>query len=255
MKIAITDLDLSVGGTRFIEELSLEITSGEFVAIVGPNGSGKSTLLRAMYRALKPDAGCILIGSANVWDVAPRKAAQLRAVVTQHQTSNDSMLVRDIVATGRHAHQSWYRGETKIDRDHAEAALIRCGAAHMADRKYATLSGGERQRVLLARALTQDAPVLMLDEPTNHLDITAQHDLLNLLESVDLTRVVVLHDLNHAVAHADRIVVMHEGRIKAAGIPSETLTSELTREVFAVDSRLIEHPITGRPHLLTAPMR
>ena len=255
MNITITGLGLRVGGARFIEGLSLEIVSGSFVAIVGPNGSGKSTLLRAIYRALKPDAGRILIGTSDVWQTVPREAAKLRAVVTQHQTSNDGLLVRDVVATGRHAYQSWHRRETLEDRERVDEALVRCAALHLLDRRYSSLSGGERQRVLLARALTQDAPVLLLDEPTNHLDITAQHDLLDLLESVALTRVVVLHDLDHAVAHANRVIVMQRGRVRADGPPSDTLTPDLTREVFHVDSRIVEHPITGRPHLVTAPAR
>lgn len=252
MKLSIDELQVSVGGRPFIEQLSLDIEPGAFVAIVGPNGSGKSTLLRALYRALKPDTGQIIIGTTDVWEASPREAAKLRAVVTQHQTNNDGLRVSDIVATGRHVHQPWFRGESVRDRDVIESALQRCRAAHLSDRRYSTLSGGERQRVLLARALAQDAPVLLLDEPTNHLDVTAQHELLELLAAVELTRIIVLHDLDHAVAHADRIIVMKDGRVHADGPPAQTLTPSLTNDVFHVDSRIIDHPITGRPHIVTA---
>lgn len=253
MRVRIEDLGVTLGGNRLIDGLSLDIETGAFVAIVGPNGSGKSTLLRAIYRALKPDAGRILIGDKDVSTLKPRDAAKLRAVVTQHQTANDSLLVRDVVATGRHAHHSWLRPESSHDRDMALLALAECGAEHLLDRHYSTLSGGERQRVLLARALTQDAAVLLLDEPTNHLDVTAQLDLLALLDAVTLTRIVVLHDLSHAVAHADTLVVMQDGAIRAVGNPVDVLTSALTEEVFGCRSLLIEHPLTGRPHVVTAP--
>ncbi|MBD8207916.1 MULTISPECIES: ATP-binding cassette domain-containing protein [unclassified Microbacterium] len=248
------NLGISLGGHRFIDGMNLEIPEGSFTAIVGPNGSGKSTVLRAMYRALTPDSGQVLMGETDVATIRPRAAARLRAVVTQHQTANESLLVRDIVATGRHAHQKWYMSESAADRDIARRMLSQCGAGHLLDRQYITLSGGERQRVLLARALSQDAAVLLLDEPTNHLDVTAQHELLALLDSVALTRIVVLHDLDHAVAHADHLVVMHKGEIRAAGRPVEVLTTELTEEVFGCRSRVIEHPLTGRSLVVTAPL-
>jgi len=254
MRVSLDHVTISLGGRPFIDDLSLEVEQGSFVAIVGPNGSGKSTLLRAMYQALQPDSGSILIGDTDVSTITPRHAAQLRAVVTQHQTTNDSLLVRDVIATGRHAHQRWFAVESAADREIMRLCLEKCGAAHLLDRRYLTLSGGERQRVLLARALVQDAPVLLLDEPTNHLDVRAQHDLLALLEDVDLTRVVVLHDLDHAVAHADHLFLVHEGRIRASGHPVQVLTSGLTEEVFGCRSAIIEHPLTGRPHLVTAPM-
>lgn len=254
MKVRLEKLSVSLGGRQFIEHMNLEIAEGSFTAIVGPNGSGKSTVLRAMYRALKPDSGRVLMGDTDVARIRPREAARLRAVVTQHQTANDALLVRDIVATGRHAHQNWFAPESSADREITRLSLGQCGAEHLVDRQYITLSGGERQRVLLARALSQDAAVLLLDEPTNHLDVTAQQDLLALLDSVTLTRIVVLHDLDHAVAHADHLIVMHEGQIRAEGDPVHILTSELTEEVFGCRSRIIEHPLTGRPLVVTAPL-
>lgn len=255
MKIELDRLTITMSGRPFIADLSLDIRDGSFVAVVGPNGSGKSTLLRAMYRAIRPDSGRVLIGGTDVAALRPRDAALLRAVVTQHQTGNESLLVRDVVATGRHAHQRWLSAESSVDREWIRASLERCGAGHLHDRRYATLSGGERQRVLLARALSQDAQVLLLDEPTNHLDVAAQHDLLGLLDAVPLTRVVVLHDLTHAIAHADAIVVVEGGRIRAVGDPVAVLTDDLTRDVFGCRSTVIANPLTGRPHLITAPGR
>jgi iron complex transport system ATP-binding protein len=131
-------------------------------------------------------------------------------------------------------------------------ALRQTGAESLARRMFSTLSGGERQRVLLARALAQEASVLLLDEPTNHLDPRAQLDLLDLLGTLELTRIAVLHDLDHALAYADTAAVLHSGRLVASGPPREIFTDELTTAVFGVRSQLMEHPLTGRPHLLTA---
>jgi iron complex transport system ATP-binding protein len=254
VKISVNGVSVRVGPRTLVHDVDLTIGEGAFVAIVGPNGAGKSTLLRTLYRAVRPDLGAVVIGGTDVWAARPRDVARLRAVVTQHQATADGLLVRDVVATGRFARQRWYQRDGHADRDAVDAALDRCRVGHLAGRAFPTLSGGERQRVLLARALAQDAPVLLLDEPTNHLDITAQLDTLTLLAELPVTRVVVLHDLDHAVAHADTLVVMHQGALVAHGRPEGVLTPELAERVFHVRARIVSHPLTRRPHLVVAPL-
>ncbi|WP_328470650.1 ABC transporter ATP-binding protein [Streptomyces sp. NBC_00448] len=249
-----SDVSVRIGPRTLIDEVDLTIAEGSFVAIVGPNGAGKSTLLRTIYRAVRPDAGAVVIGDTDVWTARPRDVARLRAVVTQHQAAADGLLVRDIVATGRFARQRWYQRDGHGDHDAVDTALDRCRVGHLAQRTFQTLSGGERQRVLLARALAQDAPVLLLDEPTNHLDITAQLDTLTLLADLPVTRIAVLHDLDHAVAYADTLVVMHQGVLVAKGSPEEALTPDLAERVFRVRAQVVDHPITSRPHLVVAPL-
>jgi iron complex transport system ATP-binding protein len=121
-----------------------------------------------------------------------------------------------------------------------------------ANRVFASLSGGERQRVLVARALAQQAPVL-LDEPTNHLDIGSQHDLLELVRDLGLTTIAALHDLDHATAYCDNLVLLDTGTVIAAGDPATVLTEDRVSEVFGVHSAIVSHPLTGRPHFVTAP--
>ncbi len=252
MRIRVDGVSVRLGSVPVLDSVSLDVPAGALVGIVGPNGSGKSTLLRTVYRALRPASGAVLLGEVDVWERPARDTALLRSVVPQQQDAAPALLVRDVVATGRHPHRRWFERETGSDRDAVQESLERCGASRLADRAYPTLSGGERQRVLLARALAQQAPVVLLDEPTNHLDPRAQLDLLDLLAELPLTRVVVLHDLDHAVGRADLLVVLDGGRVAAAGDPEAVLTPALAEAVFGIRLELVRHPITGRPHAVTA---
>lgn len=254
MRIDLESVTIRLGGDPIVHEVDLSVPDGAFLAIVGPNGSGKTTLLRAIYQAVRPTGGVIMIGGRDVRAVPPREAARLRAVVPQFQDAGIGLTAEEVVSTGRHAHVPWWATERTTDREVVTRALRQTGADAFARRMFSTLSGGERQRVLLARALAQEASTLLLDEPTNHLDSRAQLDFLELLGTLDMTRVAVLHDLDHALAYADAAAVLHSGRLVASGPPQEVLTDELTREVFGVRSQLMRHPLTGRPHLLTAPL-
>ncbi|WP_206792050.1 ABC transporter ATP-binding protein [Amycolatopsis sp. MtRt-6] len=254
MRVDLESVTVKLGGDPIVRDVDLVIPDGAFLAIVGPNGSGKTTLLRAIYQAVRPTGGTVLIGGRDVRAVPPREAARLRAVVPQFQDAGTGLTAEEVVGTGRHAHLPWWAAERAADRQATTEVLQRTGAAQFAHRAFSTLSGGERQRVLLARALAQEASTLLLDEPTNHLDPRAQLDFLELLATLDLTRVAVLHDLDHALAYADTAAVLHAGRLVASGPPRDILTDDLTTEVFGVRSQLMRHPLTGRPHLLTAPL-
>ncbi|MEU5846207.1 ABC transporter ATP-binding protein [Saccharopolyspora shandongensis] len=253
MRIDLESVTIRLGGDPIVQEVDLSVPDGAFLAIVGPNGSGKTTLLRAIYQAVRPTGGAIMIGGRDVRAVSPREAARFRAVVPQFQDTGIGFTAEEVVSTGRPAHVPWWATERATDRDVITRALRQTGADTLARRMFSTLSGGERQRVLLARALAQEASTLLLDEPTNHLDPRAQLDFLELLGTLDMTRVAVLHDLDHALAYADAVAVLHSGRLVASGPPQEILTDELTTTVFGVRSQLMQHPLTGRPHLLTAP--
>ncbi|MYQ67724.1 ATP-binding cassette domain-containing protein [Streptomyces sp. SID4950] len=222
------------------------------VGLIGPNGSGKSTLLRSAYRVLRPVAGAVLIGGEDVWGLSAREAARRRAIVTQHTVLGAEFTVEEVVAMGRTPHRG------TLDRDGAEdhrtvrRALEDVHMAWASGRSFATLSGGEQQRVLLARALAQEAGLLILDEPTNHLDVRAQFDVLDLLRDLGMTTLTALHDLDHAVSYCDRVAVMAEGGLVAVGPPADVLTPELVHRVFGVRAVLDTHPLTGRPRIAVA---
>ncbi|WP_328997911.1 ABC transporter ATP-binding protein [Kribbella sp. NBC_00709] len=254
MRLSLQGIGVTIDTRPIVAEVSLTVEPGEFVALVGPNGSGKSTLLRTVYRALKPTHGAVMLDDDDVWRMPARQAAQLRAVVTQHQSMSADFTVDEIVAMGRSPHKGLLDRETGTDRRISTEALERVGMAASADRLFATLSGGERQRVLVARALAQQAPLVVLDEPTNHLDVRAQLELLNLVQELGVATLAALHDLDHAASHADRVAVLDRGRLIAQGPPLEVLTASLVAEVFGVQAHIGPHPIHGRPHIAVAPL-
>jgi iron complex transport system ATP-binding protein len=248
--VEVAGLRVDIDGTTVLDAVGLIAAPGRVTALVGPNGSGKSTLLRAVYRACKPAAGVALIGGHDVWRSSAKEMARIRAVVTQHHGAAADFTVGEIVAMGRSPHKKYLEPDSHHDREIVLAAMHRVGVDGFADRSFAGLSGGERQRVLLARALAQQAPVILLDEPTNHLDVHAQLALLRLLRELDATIVLAIHDIGQALAYADHVVVLAAGRVAAAGDPVTTLTPELLLEVFGVRAQILTNPLTGHPHVV-----
>ncbi len=252
MKVVADGVHVRIGDATILERADFEAESGSITGIIGPNGSGKSTLLRCLYRALKPTSGNVYIGQDDVWRSSARQAGLRTAVVAQDHDLDNDYSVLEVVSMGRNPHKGVLDRETASDRQIVESALDRVRMQWAADRVFATLSGGERQRVLVARALTQQAPVLLLDEPTNHLDVGAQLELLDLVRELELTTVAALHDLDHATTYCDRLVLVHDGQVVTSGPPDEVLTTERVARVFGVESAIVPHPLTGRPHFVTA---
>ncbi|MFD1544252.1 ABC transporter ATP-binding protein [Nonomuraea guangzhouensis] len=252
MRLDLAGVSAHIDARPIVHGVDLTAGPGEFVALVGPNGSGKSTLLRTVYRALRPSGGVVRLDGQDLWRMRPRQAARHRAVLPQHSQVGEGFSVAEVVAAGRHSHKRLLDRETSADRAVVITALERVGMDWAADRLMTTLSGGERQRVLLARALAQEAPLLVLDEPTNHLDVGSQLLLLDLIRSLGLTLLAALHDLDQAAAYADQIVVLRDGHVAGHGPPLEVLTPAFIEEVFGVRAHVGPHPITGRPHIAVA---
>ena len=247
--VVVDGVSVTLGGCPIVSEAALTVGAGEMVGIVGPNGSGKSTLLRVIYRALRPSAGAVRVDGSDVWTLSARQSAQRTAVVVQESGSDFALTVADVVAMGRNPHKGPLDRDNHDDRHLCAQALARTGTAALAARDFDTLSGGEKQRVLLARALAQQPRLLVLDEPTNHLDIRFQLDLLDLIRTLGVTTLTVMHDLTLAVAHCDRVYVLHGGRVVADGPPADVLTPDVVAEVFGVRSHRWVDPDTGQVHL------
>jgi len=253
MKLDVQGVAVDLSGRRIVREIDLDVAPGEVVGLIGPNGSGKSTLLRAVYRMLRPAAGIVTLGGDDVWRMGARESARRTAVVVQETAGEFEFTVREIVLMGRTPHKGRLERDTAADAEIADAEIARVGLAAFAKRAFSTLSGGEKQRALIARALTQEPRLLVLDEPTNHLDIRFQLEVLELVRGLGVTILVTLHDLNLAAAYCDRLYLLSEGRIVAAGTPDEVLTPALIGQVFGVEAIRMRHPVTGCAQLAFLP--
>jgi iron complex transport system ATP-binding protein len=246
MSIRANRVSLALGGRTILRDVDLTVADGQTVGLIGPNGSGKSTLLRTIYRLHRPRSGTVLLDGQEVHRMPPRALARRIAVVTQDHEVPFDQTVWELTALGRLPHGGAWRGESATDRTVISTALERVGAAHLASRIFHTLSGGEKQRVLIARALAQQCDHLILDEPTNHLDVRYQLEMVELVAALGVTVLLSLHDLNLAAAHCDRIYLLADGTIRAAGTPEQVLTPALVRAHFGIDAAVTSHPVTGR---------
>lgn len=240
-------LSWQAAAAHIVRDVSLHVAQGELVGLLGPNGSGKSTLLRMIYRILKPASGSVQVNGSDVWRSSARDNARAMAVLAQENTSEFELLVRDVVLIGRTPHQSPFARDSAEDFRIVAQALERVDAQYLSERMFSTLSGGEKQRVLMARALAQQAPLLVLDEPTNHLDVRHQFELMNLIRSLGLTALAALHELPLAAHYCDRLYLLKDGVLVAQGKPSEVLTPETIARVYGVRAQIHTSPRTGKP--------
>lgn len=253
MTLHVEEVTWRVEEHTILRDVAVDVSAGELVGVLGPNGSGKSSLLRCIYRALKPDAGYIALDGDNVWDLDAKEAARRTATVLQETPGEFEFVVWEMVLMGRTPHKSMFARENAEDHDLVESALAQVGMLSFADRNFATLSGGEKQRVLIARALAQQARFLILDEPTNHLDVRYQLEILDLVRGLQVTTFTALHDLNLAATYCDRLYIMAEGEIVAAGTPEDVFQPALLRKVFGVEAEVQIHPRTGKLHIVFLP--
>lgn len=244
------DVGFAVTDVNLLTDVTFSVPAGSVVGLLGPNGSGKSTLLRLVYRALRSDSGAMWIGEDELWRLPHRESARRIAAVPQGEPMPVDMGVLDMVMLGRIPYRRAFDGPTRDEYALARRCLDQVGLTGFEQRRLSTLSGGERQRVLVARALLQRAGVVVLDEPTNHLDVRHQLELLALVRSLGATAIVALHDLNHALAICDQVVVLASGRVVRQGPTLEVLSPELIASVFGVCGHLVAHPVSGAPRLL-----
>ncbi len=243
-----------------VRDVSLSVSPGRLLAVAGPNGAGKTTLLRLLSGSLVPQRGEVTVDDRPLGDLGDRERGRTLAVVPQSESSPFPVTVREMVGMGRYAHLGPWERTGSRDRTVVEHALERCAVAHFADRRLDELSGGERQRAGIARALAQEAPILLLDEPTAGLDLRYRMELFHLLcelRADGLAVLVITHDLNLAARFADRLLLLDRGRARALGTPDEVLSREVLEELYEWPLRLVPHPgpgsDTGTPQ--TIPLR
>jgi iron complex transport system ATP-binding protein len=230
-----------VPGRPVLRKVSLAVTQGQITGLFGPNGSGKSTLLRCLNGSLRPQSGQVLVGGLPVSQLGRRESARRMAVVSQDTPQSLPFTALQVVLLGRFPHGEVWRADTGEEIAFARQCLTRLDAAELADRPFEELSGGERQRVIVARALAQDAPVLLWDEPASHLDIRHQLELYQLARALadeGRTVVMVCHDLFLAPLFLDQAVLLKGGMVLAAAPPAEALAPKNVNAAFGVEMSL-----------------
>jgi iron complex transport system ATP-binding protein len=256
-RLAAEGIACAYGHHTVLADFSLVAAPGTVTALLGPNGAGKSTALRALARLLRPREGTVTLDGRDVWQLPQRAFVRHIAFVPQTEAAAWPMTVEHAVLLGRVPHRGWLLPYTPEDREALSTALRQVDLEALRARNLDTLSGGERRRALLARALAQDAEVLLLDEPGAHLDLRHQVELFDLLARLARERrvavVLSLHDLNLASLFADRAVLLNGGRILAQGPCQEVLTPDLLRRTFGIPVETVPHPRHGISMIFPVP--
>jgi iron complex transport system ATP-binding protein len=240
--IELDRVTVTLGGRDVVRDVSATIEIGSWVAVIGPNGAGKTSLLRAIAGLVAHGGAVSLLGTPGV-ALDRRERARRLAVVPQEPETPPWLTVSEYVLLGRAPHLGPLARESAGDRDAAWLALTQLDLEPFADRVLGTLSGGERQRAVVARALAQDASIVLLDEPTTALDIGHQQQTLELLEALrvshGLTLVAAMHDLTLAAQYADRVLLLDDGLVVADGAPDEVLTEAALAEHYGASVTIL----------------
>lgn len=245
--IEVLDVTKRYGPTTVVDRVSLTIPRGGVTALVGPNGAGKSTLLSIIGRLLRADEGEVRVDGLKVSDTAGTELAQRLSILRQENQVAVRLTVRELVEFGRFP----YTGGrlTVEDKEHVWRAIEFMELEEFADRPINQLSGGQRQRAFVSMTICQDTNYMLLDEPLNNLDMRHASQTMLLIRrmatELGKTVMIVLHDINFAAYHADRVVAMKDGEIVADGLPSEVISAETVNEVFELDVPI--HYLDAKP--------
>ena len=256
--LELREVSFAYGNRAVLDGVSLELRPGRVVGLLGPNGAGKSTLVRLAAGLLRPSRGAVLLDGRDITTRSRRDVARRLALLPQDGVMPPAFTGWEIALMGRTPHLGWLAAESPADLAAVERALALADATAFADRRVGELSGGERQRLLLARALAQEPSILLLDEPTVHLDLGHQVAMLDLVLDLartrDLAVLAVYHDLNLAAQSCDELLVLHDGRVAARGVPETVLTSPVVHEVYGVGLELVRRA-SGRAAVLLPEIR
>jgi iron complex transport system ATP-binding protein len=239
--IELRNVGVRFGTADALRDVSFAVEPREWVALIGPNGAGKTSALRSIVGLVEFD-GEIEITGRSVRRLTRRELARLVAFVPQKPETPSELTVAEYTLLGRTPHISYLGSERREDRRAAERALERLDLRRFADRSLGSLSGGELQRAVLARALAQEAPILLLDEPTAALDLGRQQHVLELVDSLrsdGLTVVSTMHDLTLAGQYADRLLLLDRGAVVAEGPAQDVLSTPNVSTYYGASVRVV----------------
>ena len=254
MNISVEHVSQKYGSHEVLHDIDFEAKSGEVLALLGPNGSGKSTLIKTIADILTPKSGTINIDGTDMREIDPIDRAKMIGYVPQYFHYTPFTTVLDTVLIGRRPYMSWSVSDD--DLDIVDKALSVMSITDLSDRFVNELSGGQRQRVFIARALAQAPSFFLFDEPTSSLDLRHQLETVSTMRDVvhkeDSGMIIALHDLNLALRYTDKVLLLKDGEMYAYGTPEDVLTVESVRDVYGVDSAIVENE-QGRFLLSYAP--
>ncbi|MEM2136298.1 MAG: ABC transporter ATP-binding protein [Candidatus Jordarchaeaceae archaeon] len=246
--IKVKDLVYSYDSVRALDGLTFEIYRGEFVGLVGPNGSGKTTLLKCLSKLYTPQEGSIELDGHDLRRLSQLEGARIYAVVPSEFTMDMNISITDAVLLGRYPYLEGLWWENERDEEIALEAMEKLNVLDFGSRKLGELSSGEKQRVLIAKALAQEAKVLLIDEPVAHLDLGYQMEIMEMLKSLardGVTIIAAMHELNLAVKYCDKLIVLDKGRVVACGKPKDIVTQKLIEDVYGVKAIIQDIPEVG----------
>lgn len=237
MTLKVAHLNFSFGKRQILKDISFEVGSGEFLSILGSNGVGKTTLFRCILNLLSPSSGAITIDGEDVSRITPQRLAKVIAYIPQFHSPTFNFSVLDMVLMGTAAQVGALSSPGKEQRELARSALARLQIAHLADHPYGFCSGGEKQLCLLARAIAQQAKILVMDEPSASLDFGNRIRVMQTIRSLVADGYTVLqttHDPEQAYLYSDQILALHDGQVLAWGAPKEVMTASLMSKLYGI---------------------
>ncbi len=248
--ITISQLRWQVQNKIILQNINFNVRKGEVIGIIGPNGAGKTSLLRCLTNQANilnnsQITGNIQLKNRAITQFSAKEIAQHFAVVMQKSDSIFALSVQDVMKMGLLPHKTLFSLDSDHDKAQISLALKKVGLDHALHDHFNQLSGGEQQRVLIARALVQASQILILDEPTNHLDVYYQHQVLQLVNKLNITVIMTVHDLNLASLYCQRLLLLNQGQLICDGSPEEVLTPKQLSQVFGLPCQQSIDAITG----------
>lgn len=250
--LKVEQLNFSYGEKSILKDINIKFDKGNFYSIIGPNGSGKSTFIKNISKMLSPKGNSVFIDGVDICTINNKRLAQTMAVIQQDILIEYDFTVFDVVIMGRSPYKRRFEDFGKEDEKIAEKYMKSTNTWYLKDKLITELSGGEAQRVIAARALTQEADIILLDEPTSHLDIQYQIEFLKIFKDLKKDKVIiaVLHDLNLASIFSDEIVLIDKGKVVAKGTPWQVINKENIKDVYNLEVEVFENQISKCPYII-----